>query len=50
MTDANIALLAGKIIEGGEGVWGETPMAPHPAIARDTAEQMVRAILGLATQ
>ena len=50
MTDANIALLAGKIIEGSEGVWGETPMAPHPAIARDTAEQMVRAILGLATQ
>ena len=50
MTDANIALLAGKIIEGSEGVWGETPMAPHPAIARDTAEQMVRAILGMATQ
>ena len=50
MTDANIALLAGKIIEGSEGVWGETPMAPHPAIARDTAEQMVRAILGLTKQ
>ena len=50
MTDANIALLAGKIIEGGEGVWGDTPMAPHPAIAHDTAEKMVRAILGLATQ
>jgi cytochrome c551/c552 len=50
LTDANVELLVGKIIEGGEGVWGETPMTPHAALARATAEQMVRAILGLTTQ
>jgi cytochrome c len=47
-TAANIDLLAGKIIEGGSGAWGEVPMAPHPGLGRDTARDMVTRILGLA--
>ncbi len=42
---ANIALLAGKIMQGGQGVWGQTPMAPHPGLSNDDAEQMVKYIL-----
>src|SRR5690606_31048886 len=29
-TDENFTFLVSRIIEGGEGVWGETPMTPHP--------------------
>lgn len=46
-TDANIDLLAGKIIKGGGGVWGDIPMSPHPAISSDDAKEMVRYILSL---
>lgn len=41
----NIALLASKIMQGGQGVWGQTPMAPHPGLSNDDAEQMVKYIL-----
>ncbi|MDP1843033.1 MAG: c-type cytochrome [Sediminibacterium sp.] len=44
-TDANITLLAGKIIQGGKGVWGEVPMTPHPTVSEDDAKQMVKYIL-----
>jgi cytochrome c len=37
--------LAGKIIKGGSGVWGQVPMIPHPAISQDDAEAMVKYIL-----
>lgn len=43
--DETIALLAGKIIKGGKGVWGEVPMTPHPQIADADAKQMVKYIL-----
>lgn len=43
-TEANIQLLAGKIIKGGKGVWGEVPMTPHPQISEADAEQMVKYI------
>lgn len=46
-TDANINMLAGKIIEGGSGNWGEIPMTPHPAVSTDDAKEMVRYILAL---
>ncbi len=44
-TEANIKLLAEKIVKGGTGVWGEIPMTPHPAITPADAEQMVKYIL-----
>ncbi|MCU0419928.1 MAG: ThuA domain-containing protein [Cyclobacteriaceae bacterium] len=43
-------LLAGKIIKGGAGVWGEVPMAAHPQIKQEEALQMVEYILSLGTQ
>lgn len=48
-TDANIDLLAGKIIQGGSGSWGEIPMTPHPAVSTDDAKEMVKYILSLKT-
>lgn len=46
-TAENIKLLAGKIITGGAGVWGEVPMTPHPQIAQADAENMIAYILNL---
>jgi cytochrome c len=42
-----VKLLAGKIIAGGQGVWGEIPMSPHPQVSQADAESMVRYILSL---
>ncbi len=44
-TEANVALLAGKVIKGGSGVWGTIPMTPHPQITEDDAKQMVKYVL-----
>jgi len=44
-TDANIKMLAGKILKGGSGVWGDVAMTPHPGLAEEDAEQMVKYIL-----
>ena len=44
-TDANITLLAGKILKGGAGVWSAIPMTPHAALSEDDAKQMVKYIL-----
>ncbi|TAG09834.1 MAG: cytochrome c class I [Sphingobacteriia bacterium] len=44
-TEENIAMLAGKIIKGGKGVWGEIPMTPHPQISEADAKQMVKYIM-----
>ncbi|WP_419867987.1 c-type cytochrome [Chryseobacterium sp. CT-SW4] len=46
-TDADADLLAQKIIEGGQGVWGEVPMAPHTGMSKDNAKLMVKYILSL---
>ncbi|TXF79126.1 c-type cytochrome [Chryseobacterium sp.] len=46
-TPENAALLAGKIIEGGSGVWGSVPMAAHPGMSRDNVNKMVAYILSL---
>ena len=44
-TEANITMLAGKIIKGGQGVWGTIPMTPHAQLSQADAEQMVKYIL-----
>jgi cytochrome c len=44
-TDANVKMLAEKVIKGGSGNWGNVPMTPHPALAEADAEQMVKYIL-----
>lgn len=46
-SEANIELLAGKIIKGGNGVWGPVPMTPHPALGEEDAKKMVKYILSL---
>jgi cytochrome c len=49
-TDANVKMLAGKVIKGGSGNWGNVAMTPHPALAEADAEQMVKYILLLKKQ
>lgn len=43
--DTAVAYLAAKIINGGSGVWGNTPMVPHPGISKEDAEAMAKYIL-----
>ncbi|MFD2247801.1 c-type cytochrome [Pontibacter ruber] len=45
--DKNIDYLAGKIIKGGAGVWGQVPMSPHPDLKKEDAEEMARYVLSL---
>jgi len=44
-TDANVALLASKVLKGGSGVWGAIPMTPHAALSEADDKQMVKYIL-----
>jgi cytochrome c len=46
--DAEAPRLARRVILGGNRVWGEAPMSPHPTLPVADAEAMVRAILALA--
>ena len=46
-TEANVKMLAGKIINGGSGVWGEIPMNAHPDLSQTDAENMARYVLSL---
>ena len=46
-TDANVKLLADKIIKGGTGVWGQIPMTAHPDITQSDAEKMAQYVLSL---
>jgi cytochrome c len=46
-TEANVKMLADKIIKGGSGVWGQIPMTAHPDISLPDAEKMARYILSL---
>lgn len=46
-TEANVKLLASKIIEGGSGVWGDIMMNPHPSVSQEDAEKMARYVLSL---
>lgn len=44
-TQSNYEMLAGKIIKGSKGVWGEVPMNPHPDISTEDAIAMMKYIL-----
>lgn len=46
-TQGNVTMLAGKIIKGGSGVWGEIPMTAHPDISQADAERMAMYVLSL---
>ena len=46
-TEANVKLLAEKIMKGGSGVWGQVPMAAHPDLSQADAEKMARYVLSL---
>ena len=43
----NIEVLAEKIMKGGQGNWGEIPMAAHPNISMEDASAMVEYILSM---
>jgi cytochrome c len=45
--EKNIKLLAEKIMKGGQGVWGEIPMAGHPNLSQEDAEAMIKYILSM---
>jgi cytochrome c len=45
MPDTIVAHLAGKVISGGSGVWGQIMMTPHPALSEADAEAIVRYVL-----
>ena len=48
--DDALDYLAGKVISGGSGVWGEVAMSAHPQLPEEEAKEMVRYILSLANQ
>ena len=41
----DIKVLVEKVKNGGTGVWGQTPMIPHPNLTVEEIEKMVKAIL-----
>jgi cytochrome c len=43
--DTIIPHLAKKIINGGNGVWGQVPMTPHPTMSEEDAEALVKYVL-----
>lgn len=45
--ESDVAKLAKKVIEGGSGVWGEIPMAPHATLSQQDAESMIQYILSI---
>jgi len=45
--DTTIDRLAGKIISGGQGVWGTVPMTPHAALSKEDAKEIVKYIMTL---
>ncbi len=46
-TEANVKMIAEKIIKGGQGVWGQIPMTAHADISQADAEKMARYVLSL---
>jgi cytochrome c len=43
--DTIVNYLAGKIINGGAGVWGEVMMTPHPGLPEADAQAMAKYVL-----
>lgn len=46
-TEENLQLLSEKIKKGGVGNWGEVPMTPHPQLAAEDINRMLKYILSL---
>ncbi|MGX5820269.1 DUF7133 domain-containing protein [Chitinophaga lutea] len=46
-TEANVRLIADKIIKGGSGVWGNVPMAPHANLSVQDTRKIAQYILSL---
>ena len=46
-SSSNVKMLAEKIINGGQGNWGEIPMAGHPSLSEEDASAMVEYILSM---
>ena len=44
-TDANVKMLAEKVVKGGVGVWGEVIMPPNSNVTLEEAETIVKYIL-----
>lgn len=44
-SDTVVGYLAGKIISGGKGVWGEVFMTPHAGLSQEDASAMAKYIL-----
>lgn len=44
-TTADVDKLAKKVIDGGSGNWGTTPMTSHPQLSMEDAKEMVSYIL-----
>ena len=45
--DSTVNRLMNKIISGGSGIWGTTPMTPHPTLSKDDVKTMITYILSL---
>jgi len=45
--DTTVDRLIKKIVSGGSGIWGTTPMTPHPALKQEDVKTMVQYILSL---
>jgi len=43
--EANVTMLASKIIKGGTGVWGQIPMTPHAALSEADAKALAKYVL-----
>ncbi len=46
-SEGDLDMLAGKIIDGGKGNWGEIPMTPHAGMSKENAKKMVEYIMTL---
>jgi cytochrome c len=44
-TDENVELLAGRVIAGSVGTWGEIPMPAHPTLSEEDAKDLARFVL-----
>jgi cytochrome c len=45
--DTTVDRLIKKIVSGGSGIWGTTPMTPHAALKQEDVKTMVQYILSL---
>lgn len=43
--DTAVKYLSQKIIQGGSGVWGQVPMAPHLSMSQEDAETLAQYVL-----